>query len=67
MDNTNKTVDARILVYQTTDKIVETINNSGLPINILRLIIENVYNEVKKLDQEQYNIYKISQTNTQNK
>lgn len=67
MDNTNKTVDAKILVYQTIDKIVETINNSELPINILRLIIENVYNEVKKLDQEQYNIYKISQTNTQNK
>lgn len=50
-----------MIINDTKTSLISTINNSGLPISIMELIVKDIYQEIKtyadnqlKYDEEQY-------------
>lgn len=44
-------------VEETTNKIVNVINDSHLPWYIIKTMLQNIFNEVDKMDREEINKY----------
>lgn len=43
-------------VKEMENRIVATINNAGIPAFIVRPILENILNQISKLEQQEYNV-----------
>lgn len=52
MNKGNKDVD--IVIYETQEAIINLINGSGLPASVLKLMIGEIYNEVRYLAKDAY-------------
>ena len=46
-----------IKVQETSEQVVEVLNKSELPAFALKIILQNLYNELGKLDMEEINKY----------
>ena len=47
-----------LIVNETRDKIVENINNAQLPAFCIKIILQDVLNEIEKIDNEEIQKYK---------
>lgn len=50
----NKDIDVDIVIHETQTAMIDLINNSGLPISILKIIVGEIYNEVRFLEKDTY-------------
>lgn len=57
MDNTNQTIDMPMSVYikESKQKIINAINDTGLHISLLEMIIKDLYSEIKQQADAVYN------------
>lgn len=52
MNNQNKTIS--IMIEETKNEIIKTINESNLPASVLQYIINDIFLEIKTLARQEY-------------
>ena len=46
-----------LIVQETEQKIVETINNSKLPAYVLKILVKNIFEELDRVDNDEIQKY----------